>query len=143
MATCTFFGHRHISARIDHLLYESLALLINEKDVDNFLVGNEGQFDRMVQRVLARLKSEYPHTNYCIVLAYLNSKIKPSAESIYPEGLEKVPLRFTIPKRNEWMINRADYVVAYVSYTFGGSGKALEIAQRKKKTVINLADKKP
>jgi len=139
MATCTFFGHRRISEKIEPLLYEAIVNLINDNDVDNFLVGNEGDFDNTVKRVLTRLKSEYPHINYCVVLAYFTSRLQPALDSIYPEGLEKVPLKFAVVKRNEWMINHSDYVIAYVSYTYGGSGKALEIAQRKKKRIINLA----
>ena len=143
MAICTFFGHRRIVEKIEPLLYETLVHLINDNGVNRFLVGNEGNFDNTVKRVLTRLKSECPHINYCVVLAYLSSKLQPGTESVYPEGLEEIPLRFAIVKRNQWMIDHAEYVVAYVSYTHGGSGKALEFAQRKNKTIINLANKKP
>jgi len=58
---------------------------------------------------------------------------------IYPP-LESVPLRYAISRRNEWMIEQADLVIAFVTHTFGGAHKALSFAQRKKKKIINLSD---
>ena len=53
--------------------------------------------------------------------------------------LENVPRKFAILKRNEWMVEEADLVIAYVMYSWGGAAKTLEYARRKKKTIINLA----
>ena len=61
--------------------------------------------------------------------------------SVYPP-IENVPMRFAINKRNEWMINQADLVIAYVDHTFGGAYKTLQYAKRKKKQIINLAEQK-
>ncbi len=59
-------------------------------------------------------------------------------DSIYPEGLEMVPKRFCIDKRNRWMLNRADYVVTYISRSVGGAAKYSEIALKSGKNIINL-----
>ena len=37
--------------------------------------------------------------------------------------------------------DEADLVIAYVTYSWGGAAKTLEYAKRKKKTIINLAEK--
>lgn len=37
------------------------------------------------------------------------------------------------------MIDHSDYVVSYVSHTFGGAFKFMSMAQNRKKQVINLA----
>ena len=58
---------------------------------------------------------------------------------VYPP-IEKTPPRFAISKRNEWMISKADLVIAYVSRTYGGAYQTLQFARRKKKRVINLAE---
>ena len=39
------------------------------------------------------------------------------------------------------MVDEADLVIAYVMYSWGGAAKTLEYAKRKKKTIINLAEK--
>lgn len=37
------------------------------------------------------------------------------------------------------MIEQSDYVVTYVKYTIGGASKFKELAEKKKKIVINIA----
>lgn len=55
--------------------------------------------------------------------------------TLYP-ALENVPRRFAILKRNEYMVDAADIVVAYVKYEWGGAAKALEYARRRKKQIM-------
>ena len=61
-------------------------------------------------------------------------------ETFYPEGLESVPRRFAIARRNDWMLKEADTVVAYVRFFGGGAGQFVQKAERQKKRIINLAD---
>lgn len=58
---------------------------------------------------------------------------------MYPQ-LEGVPRRFAISKRNEFMVEHADIVVAYVTHDWGGAAKMLEFARRRKKEIINYGD---
>ncbi|MEG1529959.1 MAG: hypothetical protein RR405_06335, partial [Clostridia bacterium] len=51
-------------------------------------------------------------------------------EIIYPE-LEEVPYKFAISKRNEWMVDNADLVIAFVNHHFGGAYSTLQYAKRK------------
>ena len=67
----------------------------------------------------------------------MNEKLYDSV--IYPP-LEKVPPRAAIVKRNEWMIEKADLIIAYVKQTYGGAYKALQYAHKRKKMMINLAE---
>lgn len=57
---------------------------------------------------------------------------------IYPP-LEKVPKRFCILKRNEWIIDHSDIIVFFVRYSYGGAHTALEYAKKKKKKIYNIA----
>ena len=119
--------------------------LITEYGVNVFYVGNNGQSDDLVAEVLRKLKSRNPQISYSIVLAYLPEKKQKYnqlsyTETIYPEGLEYTPPRFAISKRNQWMVQQSDYVIAYVEHSFGGAAQFTEYARKKHKTVINLAD---
>ena len=58
-------------------------------------------------------------------------------ETVYPE-IEKKPLRFAIVYRNRWMVEMADYVVAYINRDWGGAYKTYEHAKRKKKPIFNI-----
>lgn len=145
MNSCTFFGHKDTPNEVASVLQTVLTDLIENKHVDSFYVGNTGNFDRMVRRNLKFLKSLYPHIEYAVVLAYMPNKkggfeYPCDSDSIYPDGLENTPPKYAIVRRNRWMIDKSDYVVTYVRYTFGGAAQFKKLAERKGKTVINIAD---
>ena len=56
-------------------------------------------------------------------------------ETVYPP-LESVPRRYVILRRNEWMIQRCDVLVAYVTHGWGGAAKTLAYARKRKKTIL-------
>ncbi len=139
--TCTFIGHRDAPESIKDKLKATLIKLIYESGVDNFYVGNNGNFDRIALSVLRELKSVYPHINYSVVLSYLPTEESVDIEnSIFPEGLETVPKRFAIDRRNRWMLRRSDYLISYVFYNTGGAYKFSKIGERMGVKVINIAE---
>ena len=122
--------------------YRNTRDLITHYDVKQFYVGNQGNFDAMALRLLKEFEKPYSIT-YDVVLAYLPRKTDPFFETYYtilPEGIESVPPRFAIEYRNKWMIDHSDIVVTYVTHPFGGAAKFKEMAQKKKKTIIEIAD---
>ena len=137
---CTFFGHGDTSKEIEPTLRSTLIDLIENKNIDLFYVGNHGNFDRMVKSIVKDLKGIYPHIDYAVVIAYTPTNNEDSKNTVYPEEAELAPRRFAICRCNEWMINKADVVVTYVKYSFGGAVKYKELAERKGKKVINIAD---
>ena len=141
--TCIFFGHRDTPKEIEPSLCLTLIDLIENKGVDMFYVGNNGNFDYLVRKNLRLLKEKYQHIDYAVVLAYMPNKIGEidyidCADTIYPDGLECVPPKYAISRRNLWMIDNADYVVTYVKYIVGGAARFKELSEKKGKTVINL-----
>ena len=60
--------------------------------------------------------------------------------TIIPEGIEQVYPRFAISWRNKWMIKQSDYVVVYITHSFGGATQFANFAAKKGKNVINIAD---
>lgn len=137
----SFFGHRDFNSSLQCYLYNFLENLA--KDTDSyFLVGNEGAFDRFVQSTLKKAQKSTPHIKYSIVLAYLPKTNDVQIEnSLYPEGLESVPLRFAIINRNKWMIDHSDAVIYFQERSWGGVATAVDYAKKKKKILIPLNDK--
>lgn len=142
--TITFFGHRNSPSNIRNTLKSVLIDLIEHHQADLFYVGNQGSFDLMVYELLKELKKQYLKIDYNVVLAYFPEKSEQgridSEHTIYPDGLETVPRKFAIDRRNHWMIDRSDAVVTFVERSFGGAAKFKEIARRKKKRIIELSD---
>ena len=134
----TFCGHREVNKpeKIWKWLYETVEELILE-GADCFYLGGYGQFDAMAADVVRELKQKYQGIRSVLVLPYLDREYDTSGydESIYPP-LENAPRRYAISKRNEYMVDKADVVVAYVVYGFGGASKTLRYAERKHKRIV-------
>lgn len=140
MKSCTFFGHKDTPQDVNEKLYDTIENLIVNENVMKFYVGNHGSFDFYVWGALENLKKKYPKIDYSIVLAYMpDGSIDYNGCDVYPEGIETVPKRFAIDWRNRWMVNKADFVITYVKFSFGGAAKFKEIAEKKGKVVLNLA----
>ena len=143
MASCTFFGHRECPDLIQPQFRAVLSDFMTKLDVDMFYVGNQGRFDAIVRSVLRELKKEYPQINYAVVLAYIPGKqneYDDYSDTMLPEGIESVHPRYAISWRNNWMLRQSDYVVTYITHSWGGAAQYAAKAARQGKTVINLAD---
>ena len=147
---CSFFGHRdfveddNISAKIKNIISDC----VSNKNIYNFLLGGYGHFDYCCAKYINELKSNYPEIRIYLVLAYINKKLdqydKNFIQTMYDDILyppiEKTPLKYSIVKRNEWMVENSQFVIFYVNKTWGGASKMLEYTQKKKIKFINVAD---
>ena len=143
MAVCTFFGHRECSDSIKIKLREVLIELITDHDVDMFYVGNQGRFDAIVRVILRELKKEYPQIDYAVVLAYMPGKqteYDDYSDTMLPEGIESVHPRYAISWRNNWMLKQSDYVVTYITHSYGGAVQYAKKAGFWKKTIVSLIE---
>ena len=144
MPTCTFFGHRDCPDSVFEELKKTIMDLIEKRGVKTFLVGNSGNFDALVRRSLKELKKEYDFEYFVVIPRVLsnaeNEYYKEKGEILLlPDGFEKVPPKFCIDYRNKYMLNKAEYVVSYVTHPFGGAAKFTEMAEKQNKAVINIA----
>ena len=135
----TFCGHKDIHDRdaVERWLYDVCRDLILQ-GAEEFYLGGFGGFDLLSAAVLRELKKTHLQIRLILVLPYLNSSMPTEGydETVYPP-LESVPKRFAISRRNEWMVQECDTIVAYVTHRWGGAAKTLEYAQRKKKRIIS------
>ena len=140
---CTFFGHRDTPESVRPKLHAAIRQLVRE-GVDTFYCGGQGAFDRMVLSELRALKQEDPSIQCYEALAYLPVRARygeeECLETILPEKIETVPKRFAISFRNRWMVEQADYVIAYVLNSVGGAAQFTDLARKKGRIVVNLAE---
>ena len=147
----TFVGHS--SMMVDRNLSKEIreAILSNIKQDASvtFYCGGYGDFDRHCATMCRQLKETIPSSEIIFVTPYIapsyQKKLKHLIDTelydtiIYPP-IENTPPRFAITKRNEWMVSQADFIIAYVSHSYGGAYKTLSYAKRKQKAMINLAE---
>ena len=132
MKICTFFGHRNVSEKITDVLTPILSELIEKNGVEVFYVGSQGNFDNIVIKTLENLKDKYSHISFYIILAYLpvTKNNNYSENTLFPEGLEYVHPKYAIAKRNQWMIEKSDFVIVYVNQPFSNSAKFKELSEK-------------
>ena len=134
----TFCGHDNVQDldQVRDWLCNVLEQFSKKESVICYL-GGYGGFDRLAVSVVRQMQQANPTLQAVLILPYLNRKYDESGYdyTLFPP-LESAPPRYAISKRNQWMVQQADVVIAYVTHNWGGAAKTLEYARRKKKKVV-------
>ena len=145
----TFCGHAHFTKtrEYEHRILTFLEEKIGDQPAYMYL-GGYGNFDSFAYECCKKYKESHPNVSLVFVTPYLtidyqknhleHRKIKYDL-ILYPE-IEDKPKRYAITYRNKFMMEKADYVIAYVSHDWGGAYNAYKHAKRKGKEIFNLAD---
>lgn len=146
----TFVGHRTIGEI--NLLKEKIRSVIlkeiTKQEKITFYCGGYGGFDITCANACREIKTKVKEAEIVLVTPYLKQEYLKNIneqnlyDSIVYPPIENVPFRLAIIKRNEWMVEKASLIIAYVEHSYGGAYKTLEFAKRKNKRIINLATQK-
>ena len=138
---CTFFGHSDAPEAVKPALKAAIIELIEKENVTGFYVGNHGNFDRMAISILSELEKTRS-IRFFVVLAYQPTEKESAylAHTVLPDGIETAPPRFTINYRNRFMLENADFVITYVTHSWGGAAKYKQMAEKKQKRIIELGE---
>ena len=143
----TFCGHSNcfFSDEEKEKLKQLLIKEIRKNPTCKFYLGGYGDFDSLCLRTLRELKKEFQDIELIFITPYIDknySKLEFAKyhydDVIFPP-LESVPRKLAILKRNEWMVEEADLVIAYVKYSWGGAAKTLKYAKKRKRQIINFS----
>ena len=141
----TFCGHRDFVETAE--AENQLTIFLEKYARENVRLvcynGGYGNFDYFAAKCVQRMQEQYSNILNCLVLPYIDQPFLERIEifknhfdeTIYPP-LESVPRKYAIIRRNEWMVDSADIVIAYVTYSWGGAARTLEYAKRKNKNII-------
>ena len=141
-----FIGHRRIEHEygLEDCLEEMVMDLLHRHEFVEFYVGRNGDFDVSAAAAVKRAQRRFGtgSSSLNLVLPYRvkdeEHYVKYYDEIMYPIGPD-VHFKAAITKRNEWMINQANLVIAYVKQFTGGANTALEYAKARKVDFINIA----
>ena len=150
--TVSFFGHRKIRDMnvVENALMPILHDLITTKEYVEFLVGRDGDFDRIVSSSIRTAVRKYGCGNisYILVLPYERADYrdnKAEYESYYDEvqicseSAQAHP-KAAISIRNRAMIDKSDLVICCIEHNSGGAYMAVKYAQKLGKPIINLIE---
>lgn len=137
--TCFLIGNRNTPYSVKEQLGYVVEQHIVEYNVTTFIVGNYGNFDRIAHDILIDVKSRHTNISLYLLAPYaLSKKVNTPMGfdgTLYPEGLEKLPLRLAIIKANQYMVNHSNYLITYCHY-IGNTRNVVEYAQKLKKSRI-------
>lgn len=144
---CFMFGHATAPEQIMTQLEQTVERYHLDFGIDNFYVGNRGQFDCMAATAVKRVKKRYSTISLYLVLAYHPAERKvelsPGFDGSFYPPLEGVPRRYAIVRANRYMVDTADAVICYICHG-GNSRNLLQRVQRRKSKenlpVTNIAE---
>ena len=105
MKSCFFIGHKDVPQSIGPHLADEIERLVLCEGVSEFIVGNYGAFDYMVQSALVKTKYRYPHITLLLLLPYHPAERQIQTpqgfdNTFYPPDMEKVPRQLAIVRAN-------------------------------------------
>ncbi len=148
--TVTFCGHsQYTSSKEDEQkIISFLTEIIGDCHAELYL-GGYGSFDKFARECGKKYQGTHPNTKLIFVTPYitidhqkdhLDNNKDLYDEILYP-SLENKPLKYAISYRNKWMVEQADYVIAYITHAWGEAYQTYKHAQRKKKPLFNISGK--
>lgn len=146
MKKCCVFGHRELYQNIDKELKSVLINLIKNDEVTIFMTGGNGQLDSKFLSIVRELKTTFKQIKLVLVKPYFSGELNTNKDYyeimcddvIIPDELAGCHYKSAITKRNQWMIDKCDFVIDCTYRDFGGAVDAIKYAKRANKTVIAI-----
>lgn len=134
MNSCMFCGHREILNKFEIQNKTEIAIeyLIANDNVSVFYSGGMGDFDMICENCVRKIKKYNNNLKLYLVMPYLTKNINKNPEyyySMYDEiiipDMGDVFPKQAILKRNRWMVDKSDYMLAHIERNYGGAYKTM------------------
>ncbi len=144
----SFIGHREITydfRYVEEALDRIIAEVTRNKEFVEFYVGKNGDFDTMAASAVKRYQNRTGKENSALILvipyevANMDFYEQFYDEIICPDELYGVHFKSAITKRNEWMVDHSDVLIAYVNKNSGGAAACYKYATQKDISIYNIA----
>ncbi len=142
----SFIGHRelHRIKYIEDKLERLIRDLLCKKEYVEFYVGRNGDFDISAASVIKRVQKNFgAHDSSLILVLPYHAKDEEYYKKFYDEVWipieNKTHFKAAITKRNEWLTDNSDLLIAYVENEYGGAYNTLKHAEKKGVQIVNIA----
>ena len=144
--TCFLVGHRNTPSRVYDSLEKEIERHITEYGVRNFLVGCNGEFDRLATSILRTAKHKHPNIILMQLLPFHPIEFpveKPEWFDIayHPMQMSEVPLIKRLREMDNLAIGLSEYVIAYAHESASRTGSVVKRAVRNGLSVTILPQK--
>lgn len=147
--TVAVTGHRILPENFNKDKLKDLFLQVIEKEFDTFLIGMALGFDTVCFNMLEEIKEKNKNIKLiacvpCIGQAdKFNKEQKEEYQRMLSVADEKIILSekytpYCMHKRNQFMVDNASVLIAFVNRNFGGSYKTVTYAQKNNVPIINF-----
>ncbi len=142
-----FVGHREIYdvRRLEKEIEKIAKDAIFMHEFVEFYLGRNGEFDLLAASVLKRVQKSTDRQNSTLILV-LPYHVKDEAyyeeyyDAVCYPNAPKVHSRAAITKRNEYMVDHAELLVAFVETTTGGAYTAMRYAEKRGVPIQNIGN---
>ncbi len=157
--TCCFTGHRPQNLpfgfneeedsckKLKAMLLNSIMLLITQYGVDHFISGMALGVDMYAAEIVLELKKTYPHIKLEAAIPFEEQSVKWSEpfRDRYYDILSKcdkesmLQYHYTsdcMQKRNKYMVDNSDYIIAVWDGKPSGTGNTVKYAKQKNKKIL-------
>jgi len=142
---CSAFGHREILREVKDA-FTVLERMVEEDNVTIFMTGGMGEFDKFFSLTVRALKKRHSKIELVLVRPYFSNELNRNKiyyQSMYdsiiiPDELQGIHYKSAILARNKWMVDRSDFVLAYLFRDFGGAYNTVKYAEKKNKQIIRI-----
>lgn len=149
MVTCCFAGHRQIPHCLFKEIITAIEKLVLATDEIEFLSGSMGDFDKLCEKAVREIKKEYPKKNIRLYRVLPSCQYIPHQEeyqyqrSLFDEIIvcdasDGTHYKSMIGKRNRWMVEQSDFMIAYVMHESGGAYSAFQYARKQNVEIIRI-----
>lgn len=147
MIRCCFSGHR----MAPHSLLEEITLaiedLVRDSDAVEFYSGGMGDFDKLCEQAVRDTKKRFPEKDIRLSLVLPSYRYAPQKEHLmYMKKLfddifvcdasDGAHYKAMIGKRNRFMVEKSDVIIAYVRHENGGAYATLKYARKQNLKIV-------
>lgn len=147
MIRCCFAGHRMAPHSLLEEITHAIEDLVRESDAVEFFSGGMGDFDKLCEQAVRDTKKRFPEKNIRLSLVLPSYRYAPQKEHLtYMKRLfddifvcdasDGAHYKAMIGKRNRFMVEESDVIIAYVLHDSGGAYATLKYAQKQRLGII-------
>ncbi len=157
--TCSFTGHRpnklkgynpEDNKELLWRIYKEVEDHIDNKGVTTFISGMALGVDMWAAKMILRVKRYNPEIKLICAIPCANHSLKWNkklqkeynrilhvADKVVHVSTEEYKA-YLMQKRNEWMVDNSDYIIAVWDGTSGGTGNCVKYAEKVKKQITQI-----